>query len=375
MNFIVSSSELLSHLQSIGKVILSKNTLPILDNFIFKVVGNKLTIKASDLETTLISKIELQNVTGEGEIALDSHRLLDILKEFPEQPLTFIVNHETLSTEISSDKGKYNIVGQAADEFPKLAPVSEEVVKISLNSDVLKQGINKTIFATTNDDMRPVMTGIFIELNDNKITFVATDSHKLVRYIRTDINFEGNASFILPFKPANLLKSLFTRLETEVEVLFDDKNAFINFEGYSIVCRLIEGKYPNYSTVIPDSSPLRIQIDRSEFYNTLKRVSVFSNQASNLVRLKIQGNNMTISTEDIDFSISAYERIACTYEGEDIEIGFKSLFLLEIISNITTKQEMYIDLLDSSRSGIFIPAENDNENEDVLMLLMPMMLT
>jgi len=374
MKFVVSSSELLGHLQSISRVISSKNTLPILDNFLFNLSGNDLEITASDLESTLITRMKLENTDGDGTIALPARILLDTLKEFSVQPLTFDINMETMAVVISSENGKFNVVGQNGIDFPALPAIKKEKkFSFSINADVLLAGISKTLFATADDELRPVMGGIFVEASTDKITFVSSDAHKLVRYQRTDAQADDNASFILPKKPASLLKNILPKEEGAVTVEFDDKNAFFILGNYKVVCRLVEGNYPNYNSVIPKNNPRKITIDRVEFFNTLRRVSVFSNQASNLVKLQLKGNQVMVSAQDIDFSISAYERIKCQYEGDEIEIGFKSVFLLEILSNIGS-QDVMIELADPTRAGLFLPAITENESEDLLMLLMPMMI-
>jgi DNA polymerase III subunit beta len=374
MKFVVSSSELLGHLQAISRVISSKNTLPILDNFLFNLTGNDLEITASDLESTLITKMKLQNTEGDGRIALPARILLDTLKEFSVQPLTFDINMETLAVVISSENGTFNAVGHNGIDFPVLPAIkSEKKTAFRMNADILMAGISKTLFATADDELRPVMGGIFVEASTDKITFVASDAHKLVRYQRTDAHADDSASFILPKKPASLLKNILPREEGVVSVEFDDKNAFFILSDYKVVCRLVEGNYPNYNSVIPKNNPRKITIDRVEFYNTLRRVSVFSNQASNLVKLQLKGNQVMVSAQDIDFSISAYERIKCQYEGEEIEIGFKSVFLLEILANIDS-QDVMIELADPTRAGLFLPAIVENNSEDLLMLLMPMMI-
>jgi DNA polymerase-3 subunit beta len=374
MKFVVSSSELLGHLQAISRVISSKNTLPILDNFLFNLSGNDLEITASDLESTLITRMKLENTDGDGTIALPARILLDSLKEFSVQPLTFDINMSTMAVVISSENGKFNVVGQNGIDFPALPAIKKDKkFSFVINADVMLAGINRTLFATADDELRPVMGGIFLEASTDRITFVASDAHKLVRYQRTDAHADDNSSFILPKKPASLLKNILPREEGAVAVEFDDKNAFFNLSNYKVVCRLVEGNYPNYNSVIPKNNPRKITIDRVEFYNTLKRVSVFSNQASNLVKLQMKGNQVTVSAQDIDFSISAYERIKCQYEGDEIEIGFKSVFLLEILANIAS-QDVMIELADPTRAGLFLPAITDNDSEDLLMLLMPMMI-
>lgn len=374
MKFVVSSTELLGHLQAISRVISSKNTLPILDNFLFSLSGNDLEITASDLESTLITRIKLENTEGDGIIALPARILLDTLKEFSVQPLTFDINLETMAVVLTSENGKFKMVGQNGIDFPAL-PVIREDNKFSftINAEVMLAGINKTLFATADDELRPVMGGIFIDVSTGMITFVASDAHKLVRYQRTDTQADDIASFILPKKPASLLKNILPKESGPFLVEFDNKNAFFNLNDYKVICRLVEGNYPNYNSVIPKDNPRKVNIDRVEFYNTLKRVSVFSNQASNLVKLHLKGNEITVSAQDIDFSISANERIKCQYEGDDVEIGFKSVFLLEILANISS-QDVTIELADPTRAGLFLPAETENAAEDLLMLLMPMMI-
>ena len=374
MKFVVSSTELLSHLAAISKVINSKNTLPILDNYLFLLEDNRLTITASDLESTLITSLELDNTSGNGTIAVPAKRMNDTLKEFPEQPLTFQIDPETFAIDIFSQNGKFSIVGQNGEDFPQQPMLNEGVAStVNVNHSVLLNGINKTLFATADDELRPVMNGIFVELTTEDMKFVASDAHKLVRYKRFDAKAEKDASFILPKKPAALLKSLLPKEDFDVKLEFDDKNAFFTLSNYKLICRLVEGNYPSYNSVIPANNPNKLIIDRVEFYNTVKRVSVFSNQASNLVRLKLTENQLVVSAQDVDFAISAVERLNCQYEGDDMEIGFKSTFLQEILSNLSAT-DVKMELSDPTRAGLLLPAENENEEENVLMLLMPMMI-
>lgn len=374
MKFVVSSTDLLSHLSAISKVISSKSTMPILDNFLFQLSETELTITASDLESTLITSMELDNTEGDGTIAVPAKLLIDTLKEFPEQPLTFQVNDENFGIEIFSENGKFSIVGQSGEDFPEQPEVSEEsATTVSVSHSILQKGIEKTLFATADDELRPVMNGIFIELSPENMGFVASDAHKLVRYRRTDATSEFESSFILPKKPASLLRGLLPREEYDVKLEFDDKNAIFTLSNYKLICRLVEGNYPSYNSVIPSDNPNKMVIDRLAFYNTVKRVSVFSNQASNLVKLSINENQLVVSAQDIDFSISAVERLKCEYDGDEIEIGFKSTFLLEILSNIPATDVM-MEMSDPSRAGLLLPAETEEEEEDVLMLLMPMMI-
>jgi DNA polymerase-3 subunit beta len=374
MKFVVSSTELLSHLSAISKVINSKNTLPILDNYLFLLEENLLTVTASDLESTLITSIELDNTNGTGTIAVPAKLMNETLKEFPEQPLTFQIDPETFAIDIFSQNGKFSIVGQNGEDFPQQPMLNEALAStINVNHSVLLSGINKTLFATADDELRPVMNGIFIELTTEDMKFVASDAHKLVRYKRFDAKAEKDASFILPKKPAALLKSLLPKEEFDVKLEFDDKNAFFTLSNFKLICRLVEGNYPSYNSVIPQNNPNKLIIDRVEFYNTVRRVSVFSNQASNLVRLKLAENQLVVSAQDIDFSISAVERLNCQYEGDDMEIGFKSTFLQEILSNLSAT-DVKVELSDPTRAGLLLPADNENEEENVLMLLMPMMI-
>ena len=374
MKFVVSSTELLSHLAAISKVISSKSTMPILDNFLFQLSENELTITASDLESTLITSMELDNIEGEGTIAVPAKLLTDTLKEFPEQPLTFQIDSEDFGIEIFSDNGKFSIVGQNGEDFPELPVIDEEAASsINLSHAILQKGIEKTLFATADDELRPVMNGIYVEITPDYTSFVASDAHKLVRYRRSDATAEFDSSFILPKKPASLLKNLLPKEEFDVKLEFDDKNAIFTLSNYKLICRLVEGNYPSYNSVIPSNNPNKMIIDRLAFYNTVKRVSVFSNQASNLIKLNINDNQLVVSAQDIDFSISAVERLNCEYEGDEIEIGFKSTFLQEIITNIPSG-DVKVELSDPTRAGLLLPAETDDEDEDVLMLLMPMMI-
>jgi DNA polymerase III subunit beta len=374
MKFVVSSTDLLSHLSAISKVISSKSTMPILDNFLFQMNDTDLTITASDLESTLITHMELDNTEGDGVIAVPARLLIDTLKEFPEQPLTFQINMDTYGVEIFSDNGKYSIVGQSGEDFPELPGINEEeTTSMTLGPKVLLKGVEKTLFATADDELRPVMNGIFVELSPENMGFVASDAHKLVRYRRSDVVSEFESSFILPKKPAGLLRNLLPKEEYDVKLEFDNKNAMFTLTNYKLICRLVEGNYPSYNSVIPKENPNKMVIDRLAFYNTVKRVSVFSNQASNLVKLNINDNQLVVSAQDIDFSISAVERLSCEYDGEEIEIGFKSTFLLEILSNISAG-DIRMEMSDPSRAGLILPAETEEEAEDVLMLLMPMMI-
>jgi len=374
MKFVVSSTELLSHLSALSKVISSKSTMPILDNYLFQLTETELTITASDLESTLITSMTLDNIEGEGAIAVPAKLIIDSLKEFPEQPLTFQIDGDSFNIEIFSDNGKFSIMGQNAEDFPEQPTLDAEgTSSINVNHVVLQKGIEKTLFATADDELRPVMNGIYIELTTDYMSFVASDAHKLVRYRRTDAKAEFESSFILPKKPAGLLKNLLPREEFDVKLEFDDKNAFVTLSNYKLICRLVEGNYPSYNSVIPTNNPNKMTINRLNFLNTVRRVSVFSNQASNLVKLNINDNQLVVSAQDIDFSISAVEKLNCEYEGDEIEIGFKSTFLQEILTNIPTSDVM-VEMSDPTRAGLLLPSVSDEEDEDMLMLLMPMMI-
>jgi DNA polymerase III subunit beta len=374
MKFVVSSIDLLNHLLALSRVISSKNTLPILDNFLFRLDGKILTITASDLETTMVTSLMLENCEGSGSIAMPAKLLTDSLREFPDQPLTFAINNDTFAVSISSENGQFSIMGQHGEDFPQLPKIKpERSVSLKLPAASLVSGITNTLFATADDELRPVMNGIFMELGLTDITFVASDAHKLVRYKRKDVKSDAGSAFILPKKPAGLLKNLLAKGQQEVSIEFDDKNAFFILPDFQLVCRLVEGNYPSYNSVIPGNNSNKLLIDRVKLLNTVRRVSVFSNQASNLVRLSMKGNKLVISAQDIDFATSGVEELSCQYNGDELEIGFKSTFMVEILSNIQTS-EVSIELSDSSRAGLFIPFNQENENEDVLMLLMPMMI-
>ena len=374
MDFVVSSSHLLGHLQLVSKVVGSKNALPILDNLLFDIRDGKLTVTASDLETTLQTTIDLDSNNGSGVIAVDTKKIMEVLKEFSEQPLTFNIDADDLKIEIVSSNGKFTMVGQNGEDFPAIPTIkADKVTRVEIIPDILYSGITSSIFATGEDELRPVMNGIFIELQTSGINFVATDAHKLVKYRRKEVKVDEDASFILPKKPAAILKGVLPKAFSEVTLEFDDKNAMFIFNNFKLICRLVEGVYPNYSTVIPKDNPNKLAVDRVEFISSLKRVAIFSNQASNLVGLAISGNQLRISAQDIDYAIAGQETINCQYDGDEMEIGFKSNFLIEILNNIGTT-EVTLELSDPTRAGIVVPKDNDNDSEEVLMLLMPMMI-
>ncbi len=374
MKFVISTEELFGRLQAISKVISSKNSLPILNNFLFEIEDNRLSITASDLETTIVTSLSLSHVEGEGKICIPSRILLDTLKEFSEQPLTFEIDSESFAISINTENGKYSIMGQNAEDFPLMPRIGSNNKSLVTTASLFLQGISKTSFATADDEMRPVMMGIFVDITPNDVTFVASDSHKLVRYRRSDINKADLGSFILAKKPAALLKTILAKEEDKnISVLYDEKHALFQLSEYKLVCQLIAGTYPNYSSVIPQNNPFKMIIDRVEFYNALRRVSVYASQASNLVKLSLSNNQLIVSAQNLDFSISAYERLNCQYDGDDMEIGFKSVFLIEILSNLSCTN-VALELSDPSRAGIIVPVDKEIEGEDVLMLIMPLML-
>jgi DNA polymerase-3 subunit beta len=370
MKFIVSSSVLLKNLQLISGVINPSNTLPILDDFLFELKDKNLIITASDLETTMSVGVVLDMADESGVVTIPAKLLLDTLKTFANVPITVSIDNETLGIEISAGEGKFKLSGHKSDEFP-LKPVIEDAVAIKINSGVLKKAFNKTLFATGNDELRPVMSGVFCELSPEDMTFVATDAHKLVRYRRTDSSTETAASFILPKKPLNQLKNILPE-DIDVNIEYNQTNASFTFESVNLVCRLIDGKYPNYEAVIPKDNPNVLTIDRIPFISAIRRVALYANQSTNQVRLKISGKELTLSAEDIDYANEAKERLTCSYDGEDMEIGFNSKFLLDMLSNLDSEM-IKIEMSAPNRAGILMPVDEKKE-EDVLMLVMPVML-
>ncbi|MEN9700376.1 MAG: polymerase subunit beta [Bacteroidota bacterium] len=370
MNFIASSTTLLRHLQSISGVLNTSNTLPILDNFLFEIVDGQLSASASDLETTMMTKLEVQS-ESDGKIAIPAKLLLDVLKNLPDQPCTFKVNPSNFQIEIAYDNGKSRMVGFNGDEFPKVPELAGKSA-IKLAGEVLSKAINKTLFATGNDDLRPVMSGVYCQFSGSEITFVATDAHKLVRYRRTDAQASGSSAFILPKKPLNLLKGNL-RGEEEVLLEYNESNAVFTFNDLVLVCRLIDGKYPNYEAVIPKENPNVLTIDRGQLLSSIKRVSIFSNKTTHQIKLKLAGSELSLFAEDIDFANEASERLTCNYDGDDMEIGFNSRFLMEMLGNIDA-DEIKLSMSEPSRAGLLTPSRHDNEHEDILMLVMPVML-
>ena len=373
MKFTVSSSALFSALQSVSKVIASKNTLPILDSFLFDLDGEKLTITASDVETRLVTSIEVMNSVGAGLFAIDAKRLLDPLKELPEQPLMFDINDDNMVVNVDYQNGKFNIPGQSGDAYPQQKPLMEESIAVLVESQVLLNGISRSIFAVAEDELRPVMNGIFFDFHPDNLTIVASDGHKLMRLRDFSIHSETHAAYILPRKPANLLKMLLLKNSDGVTVSFDDNNAYFKTTTFEMVCRLIEGRYPNYNAVIPTNNPFLATIDRLSFLAAIKRVSVFSSQGTGLIKLHLSDNQIIIYAQDIDFSTSGQEAVECQYEADTLDIGFKASCLVDILTNIYS-DNVVLQLADPSRAGILVPVEN-KENEDLLMLLVPLMLT
>jgi DNA polymerase-3 subunit beta len=372
MNFIVSSIQLLKSLQSISGVLNSSNTLPILDDFLFELKDESLIITASDLETTVTVNVQLTRAEEPGAITIPAKILLEILKTFPDVPLQFTIDTEVQTIEISTGEGKYKLAGHNADEYPR-TPVLEDMVALKVPASVIATAISKTLFATGNDEFRQVMTGVYCQLSTEDMIFVATDAHKLVRYRRLDHKAENSTSFILPKKPLNQLKNLLAHMEEEVAIEYNATNASFSFGNIHLICRLIDGRYPNYEAVIPKVNPNKLTIERTPFLNSLKRVAIFANQSTHQIRLKISGQELVLSAEDIDFANEAKERLTCNYEGEDMEIGFNSKFLVEMVGNLDT-DEIKLEMSEPNRAGILLPVNNENQSEEILMLVMPVML-
>lgn len=370
MRFIVSTSVLLKQLQAISGASSSSTVLPILENFLFEIKDNTLTIYATDLQTSMVTSLLIE-AKEEGRVAMPSKILIDTLKTLPDQPVAFSVDTKTLAIEISAGDGKYKLSGENADDFPKI-PVVDNVSKVSIASNILSEAINKTIFAVSNDELRPAMSGVLVELNEKSITFVATDAHRLVRYRRTDIGAENSTSIILPKKALTLLKSSLPNDDTAVSIEYNSTNAFFQFGSINLICRLVDERYPDYQAVIPQVNPNKLTVERSLFLNILRRVVIFANKTTHQVRLKISGSELNISAEDLDFSNEAYERLSCQFEGEDMEIGFNAKFLVEMLNNLTC-EEVVIEMSSSNRAGLLVPALK-TDNEEILMLVMPVML-
>ncbi|EIM76002.1 DNA polymerase III subunit beta [Nitritalea halalkaliphila LW7] len=370
MKFIVSSSALLKQLTAINGVVTTNPVVPILENFLFQIENGLLTITASDLQTSMMTSIEV-DAREDGSIAVPARILIDTLKNLPEQPVNFTIDHETYSIEISSDNGRYKLAGENATDFPKVVEVSNPTV-VDMSTEVLSSAINNTIFATSSDDLRPSMTGVYINLSDTNATFVATDGHRLVRYRRVDVTSEQPASLIIPRKALNLLKSTLPSENVPVKVEFNSSNAYFSFNSIKMICRLIDERFPDYENVIPTDNPNHMRIDRQELLGSLKRISIYANKTTYQVRLKITGSELQISAEDLDFSNEANERLSCQHDGEDIEIGFNAKLLVEMLNNLHAK-EVTLQLSAPSRAGLLVPTDS-GDAEDVLMLIMPVML-
>lgn len=372
MRFTLSSTALSSRLQTLARVINSKNSLPILDSFLFEVHDQQLFITASDSENVMKSSLMLDECDGQGNFAVPNRTLLDAVKELAEQPLTFDVNTENYTITIIYQNGVYNFTAQNADEYPRTQQIPDGATVITLDSATLSNNISRSLFATAQDELRPVMNGIYFDLNPESLAVVASDGHKLVRNKIFTIKSDAPASFILPKKPATLLKNVLAKDGGDVVIKFDNRSAEITFADGSLACRLIDGRYPNYNSVIPQNNPNQLTIDRRSLIGALRRVLPFASESSQLIRFHLEAGKLELSSEDIDFATSAKEVITCEYNGQSMNIGFKGSSLSEILNNLEG-DDVVIELADPSRAGIIVPAEQP-ENEDVLMLIMPMLL-
>ncbi|MBP5290147.1 MAG: DNA polymerase III subunit beta [Paludibacteraceae bacterium] len=373
MKFNVSSTTLFAQLQSVSRVIASKNNkLPILDSILFDLQGQTLTLSASDEETTIRTSLEVENAEGAGKVAFDAKLLLGTLREFPEQPLTFTIDDQNFGLNITSANGIYSFIGANGSEFPEMPEIAGESSRFEIAENTLLNAINKTLFCAADDELRQVMNGLFFDLTPEQFTLVATDAHRLVRYTNVTAHTEAPASFILPKKPALLLKNVLDKNDEKVEVVFGQKNARFSFGVTTIVCRLIDGRYPNYNGVIPQNNQNKVIIDRQMLINACKRVAVFAHTGTSLLKLTLSANQLNISAQDISFYTSAEETLSCSYEGAPMSIGFKAPFLIELLNNIDSNEVM-LELADPARAGLILPMENA-ENENLLMLLMPLLL-
>jgi DNA polymerase-3 subunit beta len=370
MKFIVSTSQLLKQLQIVGGVISSNTVLPILEDFLFDIQDGKLTIFATDLENSMSTTLDVEAKTN-GRIAIPAKILIETLKTLAEQPLTFNIDEKTFGVELTSDNGKYKLTGENASDYPKI-PSPEGVSTLELATSVLTFGISKTLFAVSNDDLRPAMTGVYFNLSEEGLTFVSTDAHKLVRYKRKDAKSDTNTSFIVPKKALNLLKNALPNDDSKAIVRYNQSNAFFEFNNVNLICRLIDAKYPDYNAVIPLDNQNKLTIGRYDFQNSLRRISIFSNKTTHQVVLSIKGSEVTVSAQDLDFSNEAKETIPCSYDGENMEIGFNAKFLVEML-NVLNTDEIVLQLSSPTKAGIIVPATGD-DNDDLLMLVMPVML-
>jgi len=372
MNFIVSSSYLLKNLNAISGVITSNPVVPILENVLFEIESGNLLITASDLQTSVMVELQVES-KEDGSVAIPAKILIETLKNLPEQPVTFSIDDQNYNIEINSDNGRYKLAGENSADFPKVPSVSDGYIS-EIDSDILNSAISNTIFATSTDELRPAMTGVFFKLASAGCTFVSTDGHRLVKYIRTDIKGdEVDHDMILPRKSLNLLKSILPSDNScEIKMEFNASNAYFSFENVKMVCRLIDERYPDYDNVIPSDNSNTVKITKSEILGSLKRISIYANKTTNQVRFKISGSEILISAEDLDFSNEANERISCEHDGDDIEIGFNAKFLIEMLSNIES-DKVILKLSEPNRAGLLIP-EDINDNEEITMLVMPVML-
>ncbi len=371
MKFIVSSSYLLKQLSAINGVITTNPVVPILENFLFEISDGNLTVTASDLQTSMITELQVE-AKEDGSIAIPAKILLETLRNLPEQPVTFSIDSNTYSIEINSDNGRYKLAGENATDFPKIPTVSDGY-SVNMSSDVLSRAINNTIFATSNDELRPAMTGVFVKLDETNTTFVATDSHRLIRYRRVDVAADMSHSMIIPRKALTLLKATLPSDVTNVNVEFNASNAFFNFNQVKMICRLIDERFPDYENVIPLDNNNSVVVKKDDLLSSLKRIAIYANKTTHQVRLKITGSELMVSAEDLDFSNEANERLSCEHDGEDLEIGFNAKFLVEMLSNIDS-DEITIKLSAPNKAGIITPNDKDDE-EDILMLVMPVMLS
>lgn len=372
MRFTLSSSALNSHLQTLAKVINSKNSLPILDCFLFEIAGGRLNITASDSENVMKSSIQLNESDTEGSFAIPNRTILDAMKELPDQPLTFDVDTLSLTIKVLYQNGIYNFAAQRADEYPCTQPMPGNATVVTIDATVLNNCISRSLFATAQDELRPVMNGIYFDLTADGLAIVASDGHKLVRNKNFTIKSDTPASFILPKKPATLLKNILSKDGGDVIIKFDDRNAEIQYAGSILSCRLIEGRYPNYNSVIPQNNPNLLTIDRRALLGALRRVLPFASESSQLVRFHLEAGKVELTSEDVDFATSAKESITCDYTSQAMNIGFKGSSLSEILTNLDS-EEVTVQLADPSRAGVIVPTTQP-ENEDILMLIMPMLL-
>ena len=371
MKFNIQSKLMLARLSAVSKVVNSKNKLTILDNFLFNLEGDKLVITGSDQENTLTTYVQVEDAEGSGKFAGNVKNLLDMLRTLPDLALTFEVNEESLEINIRYHNGHFNFVGINGNEFPSKSVTDEEPKKFKLPVAKVVEGLQRTIFAVGVDDMRPVMMGIFWDIKPQEVVFVASDTHKLVRYRKLNIETGLEHSFIMPTKPASILGSILEKAEGDIEITMDSKSATFETADYSLTCRFVNGRYPNYNSVIPTNNPYNLTVDRMSLLNALRRVAVFTS-SSGLVRLELKENEIKLSTQDIDYSTSAEEIVQCEYNGEEMAIGFNDEHIIDVLNNINA-ETIVMKLMDASKAGVFVPVEQ-NDDEELLTLLMPMML-